>query len=324
MRRRYHSASRRLALSYVLFALIPLPTALAIPEPRPPAQPADSEFTAVSVKLVPQTAPGPNRVVKTPGRVRYTQAYIWQIITRAFQVQLDQIVAPSWVLATDNAPRYEVIGAFDPSTTDVQLAAMFRTLLEERFDLRHHATREERDVYEMLIAPGGPKLQNAEIPESVPTIPLGRPAIRSDRQGYPILPAGWPAGVGVSSTANMYLNLRVFSEFYPVPHITDLPDLGLMRFSFRMVTMPQLLRLLQHICGLPHAIDRTGLTGKYDIRLAFSRGGSAPAREAGDAADPAPNVFSALQKQLGLQLKRTRAAMDVMVIDRVRQMPTEN
>src|SRR4051794_12402700 len=40
-------------------------------------------FTAASVKLVPPTTPGTNRIVKTPGRIRYTQAFMWQILTRA-------------------------------------------------------------------------------------------------------------------------------------------------------------------------------------------------------------------------------------------------
>jgi len=80
-------------------------------------------------------------------------------------------------------------------------------------------------------------------------------------------------------------------------------------------------------------VDRTGLTGTYEIRLEFSDGLRTPSLQAGGetgapvASDPgeAPSIFTALEKQLGLKLQRVKdVAVDVLVIDNADKVPTEN
>jgi uncharacterized protein (TIGR03435 family) len=89
--------------------------------------------------------------------------------------------------------------------------------------------------------------------------------------------------------------------------------------------------------------DKTGLTGKYDFTLEFSCAGcntgalgamlaprppgDAPAAEA--ASEPQgggfPNIFVAMEKQLGLKLNKVQdIPLDVIVIDRVDKVPTAN
>jgi uncharacterized protein (TIGR03435 family) len=68
-------------------------------------------------------------------------------------------------------------------------------------------------------------------------------------------------------------------------------------------------------------IDRTGLTGKYDLSLKWT-----PAEEEGktDGTDNnAPDLFTALQEQLGLKLEPSKGPVDTLVIDHV-EMPTDN
>jgi uncharacterized protein (TIGR03435 family) len=59
-------------------------------------------------------------------------------------------------------------------------------------------------------------------------------------------------------------------------------------------------------------VDQTGLTGKFDLRLAWTPDGPPPATE---SADVPPDFFTAIQEQLGLKLVSTRAPVDVLVID---------
>ena len=59
-------------------------------------------------------------------------------------------------------------------------------------------------------------------------------------------------------------------------------------------------------------MDRTGLTGYYQITLTFA------ADLAADAGD-APTLFTAMQKQLALKLEPSRAAADAR--DRSRRWP---
>jgi uncharacterized protein (TIGR03435 family) len=81
-------------------------------------------------------------------------------------------------------------------------------------------------------------------------------------------------------------------------------------------------------------VDKTGLTGRYDIRLEFSTG-NAPAGMAilngvpvADLPNPpddssAPSIFTALQGQLGLKLSPDRGPVEALVIDRA-ERPSEN
>jgi uncharacterized protein (TIGR03435 family) len=81
-------------------------------------------------------------------------------------------------------------------------------------------------------------------------------------------------------------------------------------------------------------IDKTGLTGLYDITLEFApepgsfgmrMAGPAEGGPAPSAPDPtAPTVATAVQDQLGLKLEPARTMMEILVIDRAEKVPVEN
>jgi len=66
-------------------------------------------------------------------------------------------------------------------------------------------------------------------------------------------------------------------------------------------------------------IDKTGLTGKYDMDLTWSR--DDVAAPASDSAPP--SIFTALQEQLGLKLQPSKSQVETLVVDHV-ELPTEN
>jgi uncharacterized protein (TIGR03435 family) len=75
----------------------------------------------------------------------------------------------------------------------------------------------------------------------------------------------------------------------------------------------------------PPIVDKTGLTGKYDFTLEYSRDLPSAAATGGPADPPAaPSLSIALQQQLGLQLVAKKLPFDVMVVDSVDKLPTEN
>jgi uncharacterized protein (TIGR03435 family) len=84
--------------------------------------------------------------------------------------------------------------------------------------------------------------------------------------------------------------------------------------------------LANMLTGQPDAggrviVDKTGLTGKYDINLKWT-----PTELQGKTTgtdDNAPDLFTALQEQLGLKLEPSKGPVDTLVIDHV-EMPTEN
>jgi uncharacterized protein (TIGR03435 family) len=64
-------------------------------------------------------------------------------------------------------------------------------------------------------------------------------------------------------------------------------------------------------------LDRTGMTGNYGFSLTFAAAGSiSPDHDR-------PELFTALQEQLGLKLEATRAPVDVVIVDRV-ERPAPN
>jgi uncharacterized protein (TIGR03435 family) len=88
------------------------------------------------------------------------------------------------------------------------------------------------------------------------------------------------------------------------------------------MNMPLLAAQLRGLVGR-FVEDRTGLEGFYTIDLRFAPGrplASVPA--ASDPAD-APEIFTALQEQLGLKLEPARKQLQVVVIDHI-ERPTEN
>jgi uncharacterized protein (TIGR03435 family) len=65
-------------------------------------------------------------------------------------------------------------------------------------------------------------------------------------------------------------------------------------------------------------VDRTGLQGIYAFDLAF-----APIQPDPSGNDSGPSIFSALQEQMGLKLEKTKAPVEVTVIDRA-EKPSAN
>jgi uncharacterized protein (TIGR03435 family) len=98
-------------------------------------------------------------------------------------------------------------------------------------------------------------------------------------------------------------------------------DGGLGRFSFQVGNHGRTARGGATPTVITHAVDYTGLTGTYDAKLMFA-GGQAAAAE--NVSEPAPDMFNALERQLGLKLQKTAAPLDVIVIDHIDRTPVEN
>jgi uncharacterized protein (TIGR03435 family) len=70
-------------------------------------------------------------------------------------------------------------------------------------------------------------------------------------------------------------------------------------------------------------IDKTGLTGNYDLQLKWTADRLAADPDNGQAADSALSVFTAIQEQLGLKLVPAKGPTDTLVVDQA-TLPTEN
>jgi uncharacterized protein (TIGR03435 family) len=111
--------------------------------------------------------------------------------------------------------------------------------------------------------------------------------------------------------------------------------------TVRMVAKAQpisaLLTSLSNQLGHP-VVDKTGLTGKYDFLVEYApadpraipglpdpRTSATPGQQAANtAADPGVDMATAVQQQLGLRITKGKAMLDVVVVDKIERMPTEN
>jgi uncharacterized protein (TIGR03435 family) len=71
-------------------------------------------------------------------------------------------------------------------------------------------------------------------------------------------------------------------------------------------------------------LDKTGLTGLYDYTLDYNPRPDAAAPPVDNGEEPSPDVFVAIQQQLGLKLEDKKEPFDVLIIDRVDRTPAEN
>src|SRR5215472_767412 len=73
-------------------------------------------------------------------------------------------------------------------------------------------------------------------------------------------------------------------------------------------------------------VDKTGMSGRYDLKLEYAPDGSAMPlanTTGGFTPDSGPSIFTALEEQLGLKLKPGKGPVQVLVIDHV-EMPSAN
>jgi uncharacterized protein (TIGR03435 family) len=104
---------------------------------------------------------------------------------------------------------------------------------------------------------------------------------------------------------------------------------GLGNLPVRNATMADFVSVMQRAVLDRPVVDQTRLEGRYNFALNWtpdetqfaSLGGVPPG--IGDKPDAPPDLFTAIQQQVGLKLEATKAQVDVMVIDKV-EKPSAN
>lgn len=292
------------------------------------AQTADSNITfeVASVKPAGPFIPGPGNGARggcrtdDPGRFTCSRATLTDLLTQAYDVWADQVSGPAWI-GDRGTYAYAINATMPPGTTKDQVRLMVRNLLSERFHLSLHHETQARPGYELVVASGGPKLKEwTPVTDSAP-VKAG-----VDANGFPKLP--FSAGQGVV--------LHIDLSGRPAP----------VQMSFRE-SMAAFCRGLGNDINQsngtpggpqPRVLDKTGLTGIYEFTLEYAGTMRLPgmmlsAPPADDAAAPiasdpgegAPNIFTAVEKQLGLRLVKVKGVpVDGLIIDNADKVPTEN
>lgn len=233
------------------------------------------------------------------GRFRLTAVPTRTLIRLAYGVREFQIAGqPSWV----DDERYDVDAKADGSTSFDQMRPMLQALLADRFKLAVRRERRTGRVYELVPARGGLKV--------TPTPPGGC---------YdPRLPSRPPPVLGGPLIQCDGVRRRILT---PPPDRQD-------RIEAVAVRMATLVDLVIGDVSRP-VVDKTGFEQPFDFVLEFTPNvapseyrGPSTLGDAGPSAAPVP-ISTALQEQLGIQLRWTEAPVETIVIDRI-ERPSEN
>jgi uncharacterized protein (TIGR03435 family) len=256
---------------------------------------------------------------KDPGRIRYPNMTLKNLLMTAYDVKNFQISGPAWL----DTERFDINATMPPDTTKEQFHVMLQNLLAERFKVMLHRETKELPTYSLVMAKNGPKMKESVQdpahkddgePVQLPP-PPAQPKIGPD--GFPIIEI--PAGAPI---AMIMMNGRA-------------------RMIAAQKTMQDLAERLTNLTNRP-VTDATALRAKYDFTLTFSpEGMTGPmgpipppppppsagvngAPGGGADAETLPDIFGAVQAQLGLKLEPKKGPVEMIVIDHIEKTPTEN
>jgi uncharacterized protein (TIGR03435 family) len=272
---------------------------------------AQYEYDVVSIKIIDlDQYPGPLGTGYAQDGLTANGVRMFWLFRNAYGVTKPQIVgAPSWF----DDVRFSIDARLDPATAaelqklspDQLMSArqhMLRAILADRFGLKFHLETRDLPAYFLTIAKSGPKLQDAK-----------------------------PGDAGKSNLAD--INGNRATDFVTIASGTDSWLVGQ---AASMTTLTEFLS--QWALSLSGAsarpvVDKTGLTGRYDFAVKFSPETVLVAPTGADSAgsqsqlampnSEGPNLFKALQDNLGLKLESGKGPVQVIVIDHV-EKPSAN
>src|SRR5206468_4167357 len=107
------------------------------------------------------------------------------------------------------------------------------------------------------------------------------------------------------------------------PNLGSRQAMGLLHMEGSKVRMTDFTKQLALVLDRP-VLDKTGFTGEFDLNLNFTPDGALIGFEGYGVHDPnSPNIFAALEEQLGLKLAPAKGPVEVLVIDHA-ERPPEN
>ncbi|HEY6347107.1 MAG TPA: M56 family metallopeptidase [Bryobacteraceae bacterium] len=209
------------------------------------------------------------------------------------------IGGPSWI----HSAFYEINAKAEgnPSVATMR-GSMMQVLLEEHFHLKIHHETTEGPVYFLSVARGGPKLRPFKEGSCIPY------------PSAPPLPPLQPGQQYCTTVVGLLTNERGHAEA-------------------QGATLDEFSKILRPVLDRP-VINRTGITGKFDIHIEYSTEGAKFAAiivmpndgpPPSPVSDPTgvPSIFTAMQEQLGLRLESAKGPVDRFVIDHI-ERPSEN
>jgi len=213
-------------------------------------------------------------------------AFAYQVTSGQWQPLLDQL--PAWA----KEDRYDIQARVEGNPGKNQLRAMMRALLADRCKLAIHEESRQIPVAALVLVKAGrlgPQIQ-AHLADAPCPLDASESDVTPD-QRFPVLCGGFrpmpPRGSG---------NIRVGGRNLTLEFIAD--SLSVVSDSGRAI------------------VDRTGLQGRFDFNLEWTRQRVSAAPEI-SAAPVGANFEEALKEQLGFKMESQKGKVAVLVLDHI-------
>lgn len=204
-----------------------------------------------------------------------------------YQMALYAYHLPSWRvtgLPTDDKA-FQVDATTDAAMPTEQIRLMFQSLLASRFKMIAHRETKELTGYGLTVAKSGLKLKESKPGDPPPPLPE------------------WFAG---RSAMIPQIEGKV---------LTTAEGKGVAAITGRGVSIAEMADALQQPLRT-FVRDETNLAGRYYFGFKFLRENAPPDADA-------PTLAQAIQ-ELGLRLEKEKGPVEILMIDHVEKMPTEN
>jgi uncharacterized protein (TIGR03435 family) len=260
------------------------------------------------------------------GRLDRLCASVRELLADAFNVPLPRLTAPDWT----EDERFDITAKLPAGATPDDVPAMLQSLLQDRFGMKFHREFSDGTVHSLIVAKGGSKLKPAA-PESA------RPAWVTAAAA-----AKGPYGNGRLGGVR-FRSIAVPASDGSLGAVWEAPALGFVRRSdtgglsgtihydapsISAEGLAELATLAGNGLDTP-VVDRTGLTGRYQVNLDVSMADliSELRANAGDIAAAHRAELDVLRnglKKLGLEIESRKMPVQMIVIDHLEKTPTAN
>jgi uncharacterized protein (TIGR03435 family) len=285
-----------------------------------PAAPLTFDVASVKLAVIDQAKimAGQQQIgLKVEGnRVQIGLTGLSELIAMAYKVKYYQIQGPDWL--GPMGQRFDVQAKMPQGATKDQVPEMLQALLADRFKLTFHRVGKETSVYALVIAKSGLKMKEA--PTDAPIAPA------TDGDAPP------PADTNMKVTAGQD---KATITNTPMGTVKQTMVNGVLHMEASKMPMTLLIEQLSRFMDHP-VVDLTELKGNYQVVLDISQedirnvmrsiGAAMPAGAGGatdTASEPGSSIINSVQ-QLGLKLEARKMPLDMIVIDHLEKLPTEN
>ena len=251
------------------------------------------------------------------GRAEFAFEPLGALIEYAYGIPASQQVGPDFL----KTERFDIVGKMPVGASDDDAPKMLQALLAERFGLKVHWEKKEVQIYALVVGKSGlnPKKMKPATTDEIPPEPMpgdvtqATPFGKMTRREVP--GKGMVAFIPGMGTLNVSMGSGGSGEHIEMSNLTTARFVQLLSSDGDRVV-----------------VDKTNLKGSYEASFDIAMEGPPPPPPppggggGGEVAAPAPRINPMLSavEQMGLKLDPQKDQVEMLVVDHIEKVPTDN